>query len=167
MIIRKPFFTDEDLQLDIAYYAAKDGEVFSLSLRGISVNSQSDKYIVYTKGAVIMRDVNDNVIVTRTAGETTDSSVFDVEAGTYFFETDGDLSEFYSTTKRDQSKVTRVEHRVAAEDELVFDKQTLVFLAIGSALNESGDEMTGPSCFYVTEGHAVNALTDCLIVELS
>lgn len=166
MILRKPFFSDETRQIDIAYYAAKDGEVFSLSLRGISESSQTDKYIVYTKGAVIMRDVNDNVIVTRAAGDTTDSTVFTVEEGTYFFETDDDMSEFYSVTKRDRSKVNRTEHRLPVDGEHTFEQAGLVFLAIGGVLNENGDEIVGPVAFEVKEGESVNATMDSLLIEL-
>lgn len=164
MILRKPLYNDG--VYDIVRYAARDGEVFSVALQGVSSNAEINKYLVYVKGSIIVRDKDGNIVLVRNEGDTTDSSQVEIPEGIYLFEADGELSEFYSVSKMDGSMVVRKENRIPENEELQVAEDSLVFLAIGSIINGNGDEVVAPACFNVQAGGTIMAMSQTLLIEL-
>lgn len=164
MILRKSFYNDG--VFDIAHYSAKDGEVFSVNLQGVINNTDINKYLVYATGSIIVRNQADEVVLVRNAGDTTDSSLVEIPEGIYFFEADGLLSEFYSITKVDATAVIRTEHRLLTDGEVNVTEGCLSFLAIGSILDGTGEEVTAPAYLTTTTGDLILATSESLFIEL-
>lgn len=164
MILRKPLYNDG--VYDIVRYAARDGEVFSVALQGISSNAEINKYLVYVKGSIIVRDKDGNIVLVRNEGDTTDSSRVEIPEGIYLFEADGELSEFYSVSKMDGTAVIRKENRMQENEELQITEDSIVFLAIGTIINGNGDDVVAPTCFSAKAGDTVMTMSQTLLIEL-
>lgn len=164
MIIRKPLFNNG--VIDVVRYAARDGEVFSLNLQGVSSNAEINKYIVYVNGSIIVKDIDDNVVLVRNTGDTTDSSQVSLNEGIYLFEADGELSEFYSVSKMDATAVLRKEFRLDEDAEHQVTEDSVIFLAIGSIINGDGEEVVAPACFNASAGDTILTTAQTLLIEL-
>ena len=164
MILRKPIYNDG--VYDVVRYAARDGEVFSIALRGVSSNAEINKYLVYVTGTIIVRDTEGNTVLIRNEGDTTDSSHVEIPEGVYLFEADGELSEFYSVSKMDGTAVIRKENRMQENEELQITEDSLVFLAIGTIINGNGDEVVAPACFSAVAGDTILTTSQTLLIEL-
>lgn len=164
MILRKPFYNNG--VFDIAQYSAKDGEVFSITLQGVTDNTGINKYLVYTTGSIIVRNQQDEIVLVRNTGDTTDSSLVEIPEGLYFFEADGIKSEFYSITKVDGTAVLRTEQRLAINAEHTVTVPGLAFLAVGSVIDSNGDELVAPCHVTTLTGDTFLATSESLFIEL-
>lgn len=165
MMVRERLHFDDNLT--ISRYSGRPGEVFSVKMDVPVSNVTIDKYLVYTKGDAFLKDDDGNVIVHRTAGDTTDTGEMDLVPGIYYLEA-GDMDfDFYSVTKNDYTRVNRIEHRMNANDELDITTPCVLFIATGYVDVRGVGTIPAPYTLDVVTSMHVTAIDNSLIVELT
>ena len=165
MILRQPLHNDGIL--DIVKYVAKPNEVFSLSITAPITTATINKYIIYTAGTINVFNEDGELVLSRTAGDSTDSNFAALPAGIHYFECDDEKVDFYSITKVDGSRVNRKEHRLAHNTEIDIVDPCALFIATGYIDVPGLGNVLAPYVLVVTEPVHLTAIDDSFIVELT
>lgn len=128
-------------------------------------NSTQSSFIVYTQGSINYSNADGSFKLTRTVGDTTDTTVaFDIPS--YLaMETDDDTAEFFCISKYNHVPVIRASYQLEANQQHQGNTD-IVFLATG-AVNIAGVETTAPAVLENTLGTNIIATEPTWIIELS
>ena len=114
-----------------------------------TLNTTQQNYVIHTKGSLTCYGPNGEVVGSRTAGETTDTSSFIWPAGITTAKANTDEYEYLCLYKIDETPVVREEHHLTDGQELTITNQTKVLVVISGAVSLNGLDFTGPEVIQI------------------
>jgi hypothetical protein len=110
----------------------------------VTPNTEQANYMVHTKGSVTGYSPTGEVLGTRTAGETTDTSAITWPVGIVTIKADTEEYEYLCISKQDESRLYREEHHLTDAQELTITNDTKVLVLISGVVRLNGLDFTGP-----------------------
>jgi hypothetical protein len=128
-------------------------------------NTTQSSYIVYTKGSIQYSNIDGSFTLTRTVGDTTDTSEAYSIPVHLAMETNDAEAEFFCISKFNQMPVTRTSYQLDTNQEHLSTTDT-IFLANGTVTVNSS-EFTAPAVIETSAGTNILATQSSWIIELS
>jgi hypothetical protein len=110
----------------------------------VTSNTEQANYMIHIKGSVTGYSPTGEVLGTRTAGETTDTSAITWPAGIVTMKADTDEYEYLCVAKADESRLVREEHHLTNAQELTITNDTKALVLISGVVRLNGLDFTGP-----------------------
>jgi hypothetical protein len=128
-------------------------------------NTAQSSYIVYTKGSINYSNADGSFTLTRTVGDTTDTSEAYSIPTHLAMETNDAEAEFFCINKSNRIPVTRTSYQLDTNQEHLSTSDT-IFLANGTVTINS-TEFTAPAVIETSAGSNILATQAAWIIELS
>ena len=114
-----------------------------------TANTEQVNYIVHVKGSATGYSSTGEVLGTRSAGETTNTSLITCPVGIVTMKADTDEYEYLCFYKVDETPVVREEHRLTDGQELAITNETKVLVLISGTVRLNGVDFTGPEAIEI------------------
>jgi hypothetical protein len=129
--------------LTIGQLRIKKGADVKIECEEQIANTEQHNYLIHTKGSVICYGPNGELVGTRTAGETTQSSLITWPAGISTLKANTDEYEYLCIYNLNNSPVIREEHRLTDGQELLITNDTKVLVLIAGTVRLNGVDFVG------------------------